>query len=38
VSGKLGRHMMQGKIGNGGRELKINTVNGDVTLKRRESI
>jgi len=38
VSGKLGRHMMQGKIGNGGRELKIDTVNGDVTLKRRESI
>lgn len=38
VSGKLGSHMMAGKIGNGGRELKVETVNGSVHLKRRESI
>jgi hypothetical protein len=38
VSGKLGGRVVNGKIGNGGRELKIETVNGDVSLKRRESI
>lgn len=37
-SGKLTSHMMKGTIGSGGRELKVNTVNGSVTLKRRESI
>lgn len=38
TSGKLGSHMMKGKIGNGGRELEVETVNGSVKLKRRESI
>ena len=38
VSGKLGRHLMQGKIGNGGRNLKVETVNGSVKLKRQEPI
>jgi DUF4097 and DUF4098 domain-containing protein YvlB len=37
-TGKLGSHLMKGTIGNGGRELKVNTVNGDVKLKKRESI
>jgi len=38
VSGSLGKHLMQGKIGNGGRELNVETVNGSLKLKRRESI
>ncbi len=38
VSGKMGRHLMQGKIGNGGRDLKVETVNGSVKLKRHEPI
>lgn len=37
-SGRLTSHLVKGTIGNGGRELKLNTVNGDVTLKRREPI
>ncbi|HTZ95853.1 MAG TPA: DUF4097 family beta strand repeat-containing protein [Terriglobales bacterium] len=37
-SGKLTSHMIKGQIGNGGRDLKVNTVNGSVTLKKRESI
>jgi len=38
VTGKFGGRVVKGKIGNGGRELKVETVNGSVTLKRQESI
>lgn len=34
VSGKLGGRKMEGRIGNGGRELFVETVNGSVELKR----
>ena len=34
VEGSLGRRHIQGRIGSGGRELKITTVNGGVELKR----
>lgn len=37
-SGKLTSHLINGTIGSGGRELKLNTVNGEVRLKRREPI
>jgi hypothetical protein len=37
-SGKLTSHLIKGTIGNGGRELKLNTVNGEVRLKRQEPI
>lgn len=37
-SGKLSSHLINGTIGSGGRELKLNTVNGEVRLKRREPI
>lgn len=37
-SGKLTSHLVKGTIGNGGRDLKIHTVNGDVRLKRQEPI
>lgn len=34
VEGSLGRRHIQGRIGSGGRELKITTVNGSVELRR----
>lgn len=34
VTGKWGPKRMHGKIGNGGRELKLSTVNGDIELHR----
>lgn len=37
-SGKLTSHLIKGTIGSGGRELKLNTVNGDVRLEGREPI
>ena len=37
VSGSLGGRKVEGRIGNGGRELVVETVNGNVELKR-ESI
>jgi hypothetical protein len=33
VQGSMSGHSMKGRIGNGGRELKIETVNGSVRLK-----
>ena len=33
VSGTLGGHRAEGRIGNGGRELELNTVNGNVRLR-----
>jgi DUF4097 and DUF4098 domain-containing protein YvlB len=34
VQGRMGRHSMEGKIGSGGRELELSTVNGSVTLQK----
>lgn len=34
VSGKFGGRKLEGRVGNGGRELDVNTVNGNVSLKR----
>jgi len=34
VQGSLGGHIVRGQIGNGGRELKVETVNGNVELRR----
>jgi putative adhesin len=34
VQGSLGGHVLRGKIGSGGRELKVETVNGNVNIRR----
>ena len=34
VQGRMGRHSMEGKIGSGGRELELSTVNGSVELRK----
>ncbi len=34
IQGRMGRHSMEGKIGNGGRELELSTVNGSVELRK----
>lgn len=34
VQGRMGRHSLQGRIGSGGRELDLSTVNGSVDLQR----
>jgi len=35
VTGKLNRRRLSGQIGNGGRELELNTVNGSIDIKKR---
>jgi hypothetical protein len=34
VSGNIGSHRVEGRVGNGGRKLVLDTVNGSVRLKR----
>lgn len=34
IQGRMSRHSMEGKIGNGGRELVLSTVNGSVELRK----
>lgn len=34
VQGRMSRHSMEGKIGNGGRDLELSTVNGSVELRK----
>jgi DUF4097 and DUF4098 domain-containing protein YvlB len=34
VSGSIGDHRVEGRVGNGGRKLVLDTVNGNVRLKR----
>jgi len=37
IQGSLNGHAVRGRVGNGGRELKVETVNGNVTLRRNSS-
>jgi hypothetical protein len=34
MSGRVGPRHLEGKIGNGGRDLKATTVNGSITLRK----